>query len=282
MTIVGTRPELIKLSRVIAELDRHTDHIQNFDFELNEVFFQELGIRQLDIFLNASGATAAETIGKVIIAADEVFEREKPDAVLMRCKIPVFHMEAIAASIKECRKKSIAKSSIICQISICRWRSTRAAIFWTGLPPERVIKSGSTMTEVLSYYGPAMDRSEVLAPKSYIVVSLHREENVDEPLKLKRLFALPGAFGGSFRSRLIVSTHPRTRKRLEAFGDQEIDNRISFLKPCGFLCYVKLQMNAFCVVSDSGTIGEESSILGFRRSRSARLTSGPRGWTGAL
>jgi UDP-N-acetylglucosamine 2-epimerase (non-hydrolysing) len=289
MTVVGTRPELIKLSRVIAELDRHTDHIlvhsgQNFDFELNEVFFQELGIRQPDIFLNASSATAAETIGKVIIAADKVFEREKPDAVLIygdtntglavipakRRKIPVFHMEAGNRCFDQRVPEEINRKIIdhLSDINLPLTEHARRYLLDEGLAPERVIKSGSTMTEVLSYYRPAIDRSEVLGelgltPKSYIVVSLHREENVDEPAKLQRVLNCLERLATHFDKRMIVSTHPRTRKRIEALGDREIDSRIAFLKPFGFLGYVKLQMNAFCVVSDSGTIAEESSILGF-------------------
>jgi UDP-N-acetylglucosamine 2-epimerase (non-hydrolysing) len=289
MTVVGTRPELIKLSRVIAELDRHTDHIlvhsgQNFDFELNEVFFQELGIRQPDIFLNASGATAAETIGKVIIAADEVFEREKPDAVLIygdtntglsvipakRRKIPVFHMEAGNRCFDQRVPEEINRKIIdhLSDINLPLTEHARRYLLDEGLPPERIIKSGSTMTEVLSYYRSAIDRSEILSelgltPKSYIVVSLHREENVDEPAKLERVLNCLERLATHFDKRMIVSTHPRTRKRIEALGDREIDSRIAFLKPFGFLGYVKLQMNAFCVVSDSGTITEESSILGF-------------------
>jgi UDP-N-acetylglucosamine 2-epimerase (non-hydrolysing) len=289
MTVVGTRPELIKLSRVIAELDRHMDHIlvhsgQNFDFELNEVFFQELGIRRPDIFLNANSETAAETIGKVIIAADEVFEREKPDAVLIygdtntglavipakRRKIPVFHMEAGNRCFDQRVPEEINRKIIdhLSDINLPLTEHARRYLLDEGLPPERIIKSGSTMTEVLSYYRPAIDKSNILGelglkPKSYIVVSSHREENVDEPVKLKRLLACLEGLATHFDMRLIVSTHPRTRKRLEALSDSKTDSRIEFLKPFGFLGYVKLQMNAFCVVSDSGTITEESSILGF-------------------
>jgi UDP-N-acetylglucosamine 2-epimerase (non-hydrolysing) len=287
MTVVGTRPELIKLSRVIAELDRHMDHIlvhsgQNFDFELNEVFFQELGIRQPDIFLNASSATAVETIGKVIIAADEVFEREKPDAVLIygdtntglavipakRRKIPVFHMEAGNRCFDQRVPEEINRKIIdhLSDINLPLTEHARRYLLDEGLAPERTIKTGSTMAEVLSYYRPAIDKSDVLnelglKPKSYIVVSLHREENVD--VKLERLLAYLERLATHFDMRLIVSTHPRTRKRIEALGDRKVDSRIEFLKPFGFLGYVKLQMNAFCVVSDSGTITEESSILGF-------------------
>jgi UDP-N-acetylglucosamine 2-epimerase (non-hydrolysing) len=289
MTVVGTRPELIKLSRVIAELDRHTDHIlvhsgQNFDFELNEVFFQELGIRRPDIFLNASSATAAETIGKVITAADEVFEREKPDAVLIygdtntglavipakRRKIPVFHMEAGNRCFDQRVPEEINRKIIdhLSDINLPLTEHARRYLLDEGLAPERIIKTGSTMTEVLSHYRPAIDKSDILdelglKPKSYIVVSLHREENVDEPTKLERLLACLERLATQFEMRMIVSTHPRTRKRIEALGDRKIDSRIEFLKPFGFLGYVKLQMNAFCVVSDSGTITEESSILGF-------------------
>ena len=287
MTVVGTRPELIKLSRVIAELDRHMDHLlvhsgQNFDFELNEVFFRELGIRRPKIFLNANSATAAETIGKVIITADEAFEREKPDAVLIygdtntglavipakRRKIPVFHMEAGNRCFDQRVPEEINRKIFdhLSDINLPLTEHARRYLLDEGLAPERVIKTGSTMTEVLSYYRSAIDKSDVLSelglkPNSYIVVSLHREENVD--VNLERLLANLERLATHFDKRLIVSTHPRTRKRIEALGDRKIDSRIEFLKPFGFLGYIKLQMNAFCVVSDSGTITEESSILGF-------------------
>ena len=289
MTVVGTRPELIKLSRVIAELDRQMDHIlvhsgQNFDFELNEVFFQELGIRRPDIFLNASSATAAETIGKVIIAADGVFEREKPDAILIygdtntglavipakRRKIPVFHMEAGNRCFDQRVPEEINRKIIdhLADINLPLTEHARRYLLDEGLPPQRIIKTGSTMAEVLSYYRPGIDKSDILGelglkPNSYVVVSLHREENVDEPAKLDGLLACLARLATHFDKRMIVSTHPRTRKRIEALGDRKIDSRIEFLKPFGFLGYIKLQMNAFCVVSDSGTITEESSILGF-------------------
>jgi UDP-N-acetylglucosamine 2-epimerase (non-hydrolysing) len=289
MTVVGTRPELIKLSRVIAELDRQMDHIlvhsgQNFDFELNEVFFQELGIRRPDIFLNASSATAAETIGKVIIAADGVFEREKPDAILIygdtntglavipakRRKIPVFHMEAGNRCFDQRVPEEINRKIIdhLADINLPLTEHARRYLLDEGLPPQRIIKTGSTMAEVLSYYRPGIDKSDILGelglkPNSYVVVSLHREENVDEPAKLDGLLACLARLATHFDKRVIVSTHPRTRKRIEALGDRKIDSRVEFLKPFGFLGYIKLQMNAFCVVSDSGTITEESSILGF-------------------
>jgi UDP-N-acetylglucosamine 2-epimerase (non-hydrolysing) len=287
MTVVGTRPELIKLSRVIPELDRHMDHLlvhsgQNFDFELNEVFFRELGIRRPNIFLNANSASAAETIGKVIITADEAFEREKPDAVLIygdtntglavipakRRKIPVFHMEAGNRCFDQRVPEEINRKIIdhLSDINLPLTEHARRYLLDEGLAPERVIKTGSTMAEVLSYYRSAINKSDVLSelglkPKSYIVVSLHREENVD--VNLERLLANLERLATHFDKRLIVSTHPRTRKRIEALGDRRIDSRIEFLKPFGFLGYIKLQMNAFCVVSDSGTITEESSILGF-------------------
>jgi len=289
MTVVGTRPELIKLSRIIGELDRHMDHIlvhsgQNSDFELNEVFFQELEIRRPDIFLNANSATAAETIAKVIIRADEVFAREKPDAILIygdtntglavipakRRKIPVFHMEAGNRCFDQRVPEEINRKIIdhLSDINLPLTEHARRYLLDEGLPPERVIKSGSTMTEVLSYYRSAIEQSEILnelglTPKSYLVVSAHREENVDDPHKLQRLLACLERLAAHFDMRLIFSTHPRTRKRLKALANKQTDSRIEFLKPFGFLGYIKLQMNAFCVVSDSGTITEEASILGF-------------------
>jgi UDP-N-acetylglucosamine 2-epimerase (non-hydrolysing) len=289
MTIVGTRPELIKLSRVIAELDRHMDHVlvhsgQNFDYELNEVFFQELGIRRPDIFLNASAETAAQTIGNVIVKADEVFEREQPDAVLIygdtntglavipakRRKIPVFHMEAGNRCFDQRVPEEVNRKIIdhLSDINLPLTEHARRYLLDEGLPPDRVIKSGSTMTEVLSYYRPEIDASLILdelglSPCGYLLVSVHREENVDDPAKLRRLLACLQTLADHFGRRLIVSTHPRTRKRLDALTGHRDDDRIAFLKPFGFLGYVKLQMNAFCVISDSGTITEESSILGF-------------------
>ncbi|QLH73048.1 non-hydrolyzing UDP-N-acetylglucosamine 2-epimerase [Rhodopseudomonas palustris] len=289
MTIVGTRPELIKLSRVIAELDRHMDHVlvhsgQNFDYELNEVFFQELGIRRPDIFLNANAETAAQTIGNVIVKADEVFEREQPNAVLIygdtntglavipakRRKIPVFHMEAGNRCFDQRVPEEVNRKIIdhLSDINLPLTEHARRYLLDEGLPPDRVIKSGSTMTEVLSFYRPEIDASLILdelglAPRNYLLVSVHREENVDDPAKLRRLLACLQALADHFGRRLIVSTHPRTRKRLNALTGHHDDDRIAFLKPFGFLSYIKLQMNAFCVISDSGTITEESSILGF-------------------
>ncbi|ACF03072.1 UDP-N-acetylglucosamine 2-epimerase [Rhodopseudomonas palustris TIE-1] len=289
MTIVGTRPELIKLSRVIAELDRHMDHVlvhsgQNFDYELNEVFFQELGIRRPDIFLNANAETAAQTIGNVIVKADEVFEREQPNAVLIygdtntglavipakRRKIPVFHMEAGNRCFDQRVPEEVNRKIIdhLSDINLPLTEHARRYLLDEGLPPDRVIKSGSTMTEVLSFYRPEIDASLILdelglAPRDYLLVSVHREENVDDPAKLRRLLACLQALADHFGRRLIVSTHPRTRKRLNALTGHHDDDRIAFLKPFGFLSYIKLQMNAFCVISDSGTITEEASILGF-------------------
>ena len=289
MTIVGTRPELIKLSRVIAELDRHMDHVlvhsgQNFDFELNEIFFQELGIRRPDIFLNANSDTPAETIGKVIVAADQAFDKEKPEAVLIygdtntglavipakRRKIPVFHMEAGNRCFDQRVPEEVNRKIIdhLSDINLPLTEHARRYLLAEGLPSDQVIKTGSTMTEVLSYYRSAIDASDILgelglAPRDYLVVSVHREENVDDPAKLQRLLQCLEALAEHFDRRLIVSTHPRTRKRLESLSDRSTDKRIEFLKPFGFLSYVKLQMNAFCVISDSGTITEESSILGF-------------------
>jgi UDP-N-acetylglucosamine 2-epimerase (non-hydrolysing) len=289
MTIVGTRPELIKLSRVIPELDRHMDHIlvhsgQNFDFELNEIFFQELGIRRPDIFLNANRETAAETIGQVIVMADELFEREKPEAVLIygdtntglavipakRRKIPIFHMEAGNRSFDQRVPEEVNRKIIdhLSDVNLPLTEHARRYLISEGLSPDRVIKTGSTMPEVLDYYKADIEASDILEQLNlksgeYLVVSVHREENVDNPAKLRRLLACLEALAARFDRRLIVSTHPRTRKRLEALSDRTTDSRIEFMKPFGFLGYIKLQVNAFCVVSDSGTITEESSILGF-------------------
>ena len=289
MTIVGTRPEIIKLSRVIAELDKYTEHVlvhsgQNYDYELNEVFFQQLGIRKPDHFLNAAGKNAAETIGKVIIRSDEVLEREKPDAVLLygdtnsclavisakRRQIPVFHMEAGNRCFDQRVPEEINRKILdhLSDINMPLTEHARRYLLAEGLRPETVIKTGSTMQEVLRYYRPQIEASNVLSdlgvePGKYFVVSIHREENVDYEENFANLLASLQALAVHYAMPLIVSTHPRTRLRLEKVGVHAMDKRISFMKPLGFIEYVKLQMNAFCVVSDSGTITEESSILGF-------------------
>lgn len=288
MTIVGTRPEIIRLSRVMAELDQHCEHVivhtgQNYDYELNEVFFNDLGIRKPDMFLEAAGATAAETIGQVIMAADRAFQTFQPEALLLlgdtnsslaaiaakRRKIPIFHMEAGNRCFdfrvpEEINRRIVDHTS---DINLTYSEIAREYLLREGLPADQVIKTGSPMREVIEYYQPGIDTSDVLerlqlAQGHYFVVSSHREENVDSPQNLDKLFAILNALAETYQEPVIVSTHPRTRKRLEAM-DRAAHPLVQFLKPFGFLDYVKLQTAARCVLSDSGTITEESSILNF-------------------
>jgi UDP-N-acetylglucosamine 2-epimerase (non-hydrolysing) len=289
MTIVGTRPEIIKLSRVVDELDRHVNHVfvhtgQNFDFELNEIFFMELDIRKPDYFLNAAGKTAAETIGNVIAKADEVIEKEAPDAFLLlgdtnsclaaisakRRKVPVFHMEAGNRCFDERVPEEINRRIVdhISDINMPYTEHARRYLLKEGIPTERVIKTGSPMKEVLSHYLPKIKASDVLSrlelrKDDYFLVSAHREENVDNEENFFDLLESLNALGGKFNSPVIVSTHPRTRRKLEALQYSKAHAKISFMKPLGLLDYVHLEMNARCVISDSGTITEECSILGF-------------------
>ncbi|SOZ13904.1 UDP-2,3-diacetamido-2,3-dideoxy-D-glucuronate 2-epimerase [Cupriavidus taiwanensis] len=288
MTIVGTRPEIIRLSRTIEKLDKHCDHVlvhtgQNYDYELNEVFFSDLGIRKPDHFLEAAGATAAETIGKVIIAADKVLEEHKPDALLLlgdtnsalaaiaakRRKVPIFHMEAGNRCFDFRVPEEINRRIVdhIADINLTYSEIAREYLLREGLPPDQVIKTGSPMREVIEHYSERIEASDVLSRLDlrmghYFVVSSHREENVDSPDNLRQLIDTLNALAQKYDEPIIVSTHPRTRKRMESLGLQ-VDARVVFHKPFGFLDYIKLQTNARAVLSDSGTITEESSILNF-------------------
>jgi UDP-N-acetylglucosamine 2-epimerase (non-hydrolysing) len=287
MTIVGTRPELIKMSRVIAELDTHTRHVlvhtgQNYDYELNQVFFDELGIRKPDHFLNAVGDTAAQTIGQVIIKADEVLGQEKPDAVLFygdtnsclaviaakRHKIPVFHMEAGNRCFDQRVPEELNRKVLdhLSDINLVLSEHARRYLIAEGVRPETIIKTGSHMREVLDHYMPRIVASDVLArlglqTGKYFLVSAHREENVDVPENLRDLLSTLNALAESYGFPVLVSTHPRTRKRLDALDAGPINPLVQFAKPFGFFDYNKLQMEAACVVSDSGTITEEASLL---------------------
>lgn len=289
MTIVGTRPEIIKLSRVMAELEKYTNHIlvhtgQNFDYELNEIFFKELEIKKPDYFLNAVGSTTAETIGNVIAKSDEIMEKEKPDAILLygdtnsclsvisakRRKIPVFHMEAGNRCFDQRVPEEINRKIVdhLSDINMPLTEHARRYLLDEGIRPETVIKTGSSMKEVIGYYWPKIDSSDVLdrlglKAREYFVVSTHREENVDSEENFKNLLDSLKGIAEKYNKRVIVSTHPRTMKRLESLGIKGIDERVEFMKPLGLFDYIKLQMNAYCVVSDSGTITEESSILKF-------------------
>jgi len=289
MTIVGTRPEVIKLSRVIAELDRRLTHVlvhtgQNYDYELNQVFFDELGIRKPNHFLECAGKTAAETIGNVIIRSDRVLAKEKPDALLVlgdtnsclaviaakRRKIPVFHMEAGNRCFDERVPEEINRRLVdhAADINLPYTEHARRYLLAEGLRPKTVIKTGSPMREVLRHYGPRIHRSRILrtlglAPGRFFVVSAHREENVDDPRNLRGLLDALDAVAKRYGRKIIFSTHPRMRARLAGAKHSGRQAKIEFLKPLGFLDYIKLQMNAYCVLSDSGTLTEESSILGF-------------------
>lgn len=289
MTIVGTRPEIIKLSRVIAELDKHTEHVlvhtgQNYDYELNEIFFEQLGIRKPDMFLNAAGNNAAETIGQVIIASDGAFEKYKPDAVLLygdtnscmsvisakRRKIPIFHMEAGNRCFDQRVPEEINRKIVdhLSDINMPLSEHARKYLENEGIAPETIIKTGSPMREVLLHHKNGIEKSPVLTDEglekgAYFIVSTHREENVDSEENFKNLLETLSAIQEKYNKTVIVSTHPRTRKKLEAMDFVNNNSNIRFMKPFGFLDYIKLQKEAFCVISDSGTITEEASILGF-------------------
>jgi len=287
MTLVGTRPELIKMSRVIAELDKQVNHVlvhsgQNYDFELNQVFFDDLEIRKPDYFLGAAGDTAAKTIAEVISKADEVFEVEKPDALLLygdtntclaviaakRRKIPVFHMEAGNRCFDQRVPEELNRKVLdhLSDINMVLTEHARRYLIAEGIRPETIIKTGSHMEEVLDYYMPKILTSDVLVREGleqdkFFIISAHREENVDTPENLRDLLKTLRALADEYKFPIIVSTHPRTRKRLEAIGESLDHPLIRFSKPFGLLDYIKLQMSAFCVLSDSGTITEEASLL---------------------
>lgn len=287
-TIVGTRPEIIRLSRVMARLEEHCAHVlvhtgQNYDYELNQVFFDELGIRKPDHFLDGAGENAAETIGKVIIAVDRVLAAEQPDALLVlgdtnsclavipakRRKIPVFHMEAGNRCFDQRVPEEINRRIVdhTADVNLTYSSIAREYLLREGLPPDLVIKTGSPMFEVLTHYRPRIDASDVLSRlglerNRFFVVSAHREENVDAPVTLARLARVLDSVAEDHGLPVIVSTHPRTQKRIDATGTR-LHPRVRLLKPLGFLDYVKLQVTARAVLSDSGTINEESSILNF-------------------
>lgn len=287
MTILGTRPELIKMSRVIAEFDQHTRHIlvhtgQNYDYELNQVFFDDLGIRKPDYFLEAAGKNAAQTIARVIEKSDEVMEKEQPDAVMLygdtnsclavipakRRKIPVFHMEAGNRCFDQRVPEELNRKVIdhLSDINLVLTEHARRYLIAEGIRPETIIKTGSHMREVLDYYMPRIQESDVLQrlglePNKYFIVSAHREENVDTPQNLQDIVETLNALANTYKFPIIVSTHPRTQKRLDEMKLGKLNPLIEFLKPFGFCDYIKLQMEALCIVSDSGTITEEASLL---------------------
>lgn len=287
-TVVGTRPEIIRLSRVLASLDRHCDHVlvhtgQNYDYELNEIFFQDLGIRKPDHFLNAAGASGAETIGKVIIATDQALADIQPDAVLVlgdtnscmavlpakRRKIPTFHMEAGNRCFDQRVPEEINRRIVdhTSDINLTYSDIAREYLLREGLPADRIIKTGSPMFEVLNHYRDGIEASDVLdrlglTPGQFFVVSAHREENVDSDHNFAKLVNLLNTVASTYGLPVIVSTHPRTQKRVDALGAKFHDD-VRLLKPLGFKDYNKLQVSSRAVLSDSGTITEESSILNF-------------------
>jgi UDP-N-acetyl-L-fucosamine synthase len=290
ITVVGTRPEIIRLSRVLARLDEHCDHVlvhtgQNYDYELNQVFFDDLGIRKPDHFLDsaASSTGVSHTIGNLIIAVDRVLEQERPEAMLVlgdtnsclsvipakRRKVPIFHMEAgnrcFDQRVPEETNRRIVDHTA--DVNLTYSTIARDYLLREGLPPDMVIKTGSPMYEVLTHYRPRIDVSDVLQrltlePEQYFVVSAHREENIESPQSFAKLVDVLNTVAEDYDLPVIVSTHPRTQKRVDAIGVR-FHQQVRLLKPLGFHDYVRLQLSARAVLSDSGTINEESSILNF-------------------
>ena len=287
MTIVGTRPELIKMSRVIAEFDKHTQHIlvhtgQNYDYELNEIFFKDLNIRKPDYFLEAVGENAAQTIARVIEKSDSVMEQENPDAIMLygdtnsclavisakRRKIPVFHLEAGNRCFDQRVPEELNRKVLdhLSDINLVLTEHARRYLIAEGVRPETIIKTGSHMREVLDFYMPKILQSKVLQlmelrPENFFIVSAHREENIDSPQNMTNLVETLNALAKQYDIPIIVSTHPRTKKILDGMELGRLNPHIHLLKPFGFCDYIKLQMEALCVISDSGTISEEGSLL---------------------
>ena len=289
LTIVGTRPEIIRLSRVMALLDAHVNHIiahtgQNYDYELNEIFFKELELRKPDHFLNVDVSSLEASVGDIMRKSGELLRKVKPDAMLVlgdtnsclaaymakRFHIPVFHMEAGNRSFDFNVPEEINRRIIdhIADFNLVYTEHARRHLLSEGLPHRRIYLTGSPMKEVLDYYLPKIKKSEILdklklSPKAYFIVSTHREENVDNPENLQKILAILNKLAEEYRMPVIVSTHPRTRKQMDKIPGIEINPLVNFLKPFGFPDYIFLQMNALCAISDSGTISEESAILDF-------------------
>ena len=288
VTVVGTRPEIIRLSRVIARLDEHCEHVlvhtgQNYDYELNQIFFDDLGIRKPDHFLNAAGQSGAETIGNVIIAVDRMLAEVEPEALLVlgdtnscmavipakRRKIPIFHMEAGNRCFDMRVPEEINRRIVdhTADINLTYSTIARNYLLREGLSPDMVIKTGSPMFEVLNYYRTAIEASDILSrlhleSGKFFTVSAHREENIDSDKNFTNLVSVLNALAETYNLPVIVSTHPRTQKRVDAMGVKFHPN-VRLLKPLGFMDYNKLQLTSKTVLSDSGTINEESSILNF-------------------
>jgi len=290
MTIVGTRPEIIKLSRVIAELEENVDHIlvhtgQNYDYELNEIFFKDLRVKKPDYFLNCVGNTTAETIANIIAKSDNIIEEVQPDAVLLygdtnsclsvisakKRQVPIFHMEAGNRCFDQRVPEELNRKIVdhLSDINMPLTEQARDYLISEGIRPETIIKTGSCMKEILNFYKLEISESQVLKnlelkEDKYFIVSIHREENVDYKNNLENLLHSLNAVAEKYQLPVIVSTHPRTKNRIEQLdGNIKVNPLINFMKPMGFFDYVKLQQEAKCVISDSGTITEESSILGF-------------------
>ena len=289
LTIVGTRPEIIKLSRIMASLDKYFDHVlahtgQNYDYELNEVFFKDLGVKKPDYFLEAAKETAAQTIASVIAKSDELMQKIKPDAVLLygdtnsclavisakRLQIPIFHMEAGNRCFDQRVPEEINRKIVdhLSDLNMVHCEHSRRYLINEGLRPEQIIKTGTPMKEVLNFYAKQINECDILdrlnlKSKDYFIVSAHREENIDYEDNFDNLLNSLNFVAERFNKRVIVSTHPRTRKKLETLGAKVFNPKVEFMKPMGFFDYNKLQKEALCVISDSGTITEESSILKF-------------------
>ena len=287
ITILGTRPELIKMSRVITIFDKYTKHIlvhtgQNYDYELNQIFFDELGIRKPDYFLNSAGKSPSSTIASIIEHSDKIFDLEKPNALLLygdtnsclsviaakRHQIPVFHMEAGNRCFDQRVPEEINRKVVdhLSDINITLTEHARRYLINEGIRPETIFKTGSHMKEVLDFFMPKIKKSSVikklnLKPKNFFIVSAHREENIDSEINFNDFLESLEAIYKKFKLPIIVSTHPRTQKKLNTFKSIKFNKNIQFVKPFGFFDYIKLQQEAFCVISDSGTISEEASLL---------------------
>ena len=289
MTIVGTRPEIIRLACVMQELDRYVNQVivhtgQNYDYELNEIFFNEMGIRKPDYFMNVDTSSLGNVLGGILVKAEEIMRKEMPDAVLIlgdtnssiagimakRLKIPIFHMEAGNRCFDLNVPEEINRRIIdhIADFNLVYTEHARRHLLSEGLQHRRIYVTGSPMYEVLHKYEDRIKASTILSElnlenQKYFVVSAHREENVDNPEHLRSILTVLNTLAEEYDVPVIVSTHPRTRNRLEAVKDMEIDSRIQFLKPFGFFDYVHLEMHALCTISDSGTISEEASVMKF-------------------
>lgn len=287
MTILGTRPELIKMSRVMVELDEHTQHVlvhtgQNYDYELNQLFFEELNIRKPDYFLEAAGENATQTIARVIEKSDVVMEQERPDAIILygdtnsclaviaakRRKIPIFHLEAGNRCFDQRVPEELNRKILdhLSDINLVLTEHARRYLIAEGIRPETIIKTGSHMSEVLKFYMPKILQSNVLhrlglKSEQFFIVSAHREENIDSPTNMSNLIETLNSLAEKYDIPVIVSTHPRTKNRLAMMSLGILNPHIQFLKPFGFFDYIKLQMEALCVISDSGTVAEEASLL---------------------